>query len=55
MTKDNFCLYLEETAAELRAFASTRAYLDDVCASLIKHTNRFWLEEEEENRPRIAE
>ncbi len=50
MNKKQFCLYLEDTAAELRALASTRCYLDDVCASLIDHTKKFWAKEEEENR-----
>jgi hypothetical protein len=54
MNKKDFCEYLEETAAEIRAFSSTKTYLDDVCASLIHHTNQFWKEEQEENRIREA-
>jgi len=47
MDKENFALYLEETAAEIRAFTMTPAYLDDMCASLIEATNKFRIDQEE--------
>lgn len=52
--KEIFCSYLEETAAELRGFACTKSYLDDVCSSLIVATNQFWREQEEENALKVV-
>ncbi len=46
-TKEIFASYLEETAAEIRAFTMCREYLDDIGASLIKHTRDFCNEEHE--------
>lgn len=50
--KAQFCLYLEEVAAELRAFPSTREYLRDVCQTLIDNIHKFEIQELEENRLR---
>jgi hypothetical protein len=55
MNKEDFCSYLEETAAELRAFRSSKEYLFDVCCSLIQHTKNFEARELEENRIRAVD
>ncbi len=39
--KESFASYLEETAAEIRAFKLCREYLDDMGSSLIKHVTSF--------------
>lgn len=39
--KNIFASYLEETAAEIRAFKLCREYLDDMGSSLIKHITQF--------------
>lgn len=55
MNKENFAKYLEETAHEIRALSLTPAYLEDMCQSLIKLTNQFWKEAEENARLRVIE
>lgn len=53
--KQNFASYLEETADEIRLFPLTKAYLDDMCSSLIRHTNEFWEEAKEDSKPKVIE
>lgn len=42
MKKENFAKYLEEVAAELRAFDLTINYLDDFYASLVENAKTFY-------------
>lgn len=42
MNTENFTDYLEELAAELRAFTLTKAYLDDVYPTLLDFAKQFY-------------
>ena len=40
--KEQFAFYLEELAAEIRAFPLTQAYLDDMYGSLRERAKKFY-------------
>ncbi len=50
--KEQFCQYLEEVAAELRIFPSTKKYIYDLCSTLIEQTIEFEKDELTETRIR---
>jgi hypothetical protein len=48
--KEQFAFYLEEMAAEIRAFTLTKAYLDDMYPSLREAAKQFYNNEYENAR-----
>ncbi|CAB4128471.1 hypothetical protein UFOVP100_35 [uncultured Caudovirales phage] len=55
MTKQHFALYLEELAAELRAFKMNREYLEEMHDSLMHNFNSFYDDAKEYCRLREIE